>query len=137
MRVGARVAAFTVYSSVKRKDTYKYMAGAFVSQLAISRIEVYNMYLTEKSIDAKKCLEKYYYVMGNLVEKFLIDVRGRLDIEGAVPITARNHAEYFRKLLFTLRAEYPQEPNHHLGIVRDEILGLVASTRQNLENLIV
>lgn len=112
------------------------MAGAFISQLAISRIEVYNKILTEKNPEAKKYLERYYIVTGQLIEKFL-DVCGSLEIEVPVPITARSNVEYFRRLLFTLRAEYPEEPRGHIDLIRAEILGLVASTRQNLENLIV
>jgi hypothetical protein len=113
------------------------MAGAFISQLAISRIEVYNKILTEKNPEAKKYLERYYIVTGQLIEKFLENVKGQIEIEVPVPITARSNVEYFRRLLFTLRAEYPEETRGHIDLIRAEILGLVASTRQNLENLIV
>lgn len=123
-------------SSVKKDRPLVSMAGVFASQLAISRIEVYNMLLKEKHPEAKKYLEKYYYGMGQLIEKFL-DGCGQIDIEVAGPITARSNVEYFRRLLLTLRAEYPEEPRGSIDIVRADILGLVASTRQNLENLIV
>lgn len=107
-----------------------------MSQLAISRIEVYSIYLREIHPEAKRCLERYYYGMGHLIEKFL-DVCGSLNIEVAAPITARSNVEYFRRLLLALRAEYPEESRGNIDLVRAEILGLVASTRQNLENLIV
>ena len=112
------------------------MAGSFVSQLAISRAEVYSMYLTEKNPEAKKCLEKYYIMSGGLLEKFL-EEHGRIEIEPVVPINSRSNVEYFRKLLLALRAEYPQESRRVVDLVRAEILGLIASTRQNLENLLV
>lgn len=107
-----------------------------MSQIAISRVEVYSMYLRELHPEAKRCLERYYYGMSHLIEKFL-DVCGPLEIEVAAPITARSNVEYFRRLLVALRAEYPQESRGFVDLVRSEILGFVASTRQNLENLIV
>jgi hypothetical protein len=115
------------------------MAESFISQLGISRIEVYNMKLSEKNLDAVKILDEYYKALGDLIEKFIWEYHlayGKLYIEGAYYVSYNTHADYFRNLLRTLRLQYPQEPHHSLGLVRSEILGLVASARQNLENLI-
>lgn len=114
------------------------MADAFISQLAISRIEVYNMQITEKNVDAVRILNKYYKEIGHLIEKFIWEHtmhKGKLNIKGAFDISSSSNADYFRSLSGTLRFQYSEEYCNPVELVRAEILGVVASTRQNLENL--
>jgi hypothetical protein len=113
------------------------MSDSFISQIAISRIEVYNMMIDETKPEAVCVLNKYYKESGDLIERYIIAHRtsfGPLKIQGASHI-AGSHADYFRNLLSTVRTPTPKDYCHALEFVRSEILGLISSTRQNLENL--
>jgi hypothetical protein len=114
------------------------MSDCFISQIAISRIDVYNMMFDETKPEAVCVLRKYYEDAGNLIEKYIIAHRaayGALRIEGASHISGTN-AIYFRNLLLSIQTPTPVIYCHALEFVRAEIMGVVSSTRQNLENLL-
>jgi hypothetical protein len=115
------------------------MSDSFISQIAISRVEVYNMIFCETKPEAVCILNKYYTETGKLIERYIIAHRttcGPLRIEGSSHISGTN-ADYFRNLLHTIKTPTPANYSHALEFVRAEIMGLVSSTRQNLENLLV
>lgn len=102
--------------------------GSFVSQLAISRIEVYNMIFREKDREVIRVLEEYYEEMGELIECFIRDFPDKLNIIGAYYIPHDSPREYFRLLARTLETHLVDS---NIG---SEIMGFIASTRCKLEN---
>jgi hypothetical protein len=114
------------------------MSDSFISQIAISRVEVYNMLIEERNPTAVCILNNYYKESGRLIERYIIAHRtslGPLKIEGASHVAGSN-ANYFRNLLSTVRTPTPTDYCHALEFVRAEIMGLISSTLQNLENLL-
>jgi hypothetical protein len=115
------------------------MSDSFISQIAISRIDVYNMMIDETKPEAVCILNNYYKDTCKLIERYIIAHRttcGPLRIEGSSHISGTN-ADYFRNLLNTIKTPTPANYSHALECVRAEIMGLVSSTKQNLENLLV
>ena len=87
------------------------MSDSFISQIAISRIDVYNMMIDETKPEAVRVLNKYYTESGDLIERYIIAHRtslGPLKIEGSSHVAGSN-ANYFRNLLSTVRTPTPKD----------------------------